>query len=138
MAFCSLYGPLKTEKLPLLLCEMFSKTHFIKTPRIVAIYFVLAMIAIIAIITIITQAKYLRNSDDRFSKKSCDNRDNHIQKEAIIIFREKLKTPFRINPSTKTLYKKTVQTGVGRLWDLSVWFGGSLYNSFRTQSSVDV
>jgi hypothetical protein len=32
------------------------------------------------------------------SEKSCDNHDNHIQQEAIIVFREKLKTPFRINP----------------------------------------
>jgi hypothetical protein len=32
------------------------------------------------------------------AKKSCGNRDNHIQQEAIIVFREKLKTPFRINP----------------------------------------
>jgi hypothetical protein len=37
---------------------MFCKTHFVKTPRIVAIYFVLAIIAIIAIVMIITQAKY--------------------------------------------------------------------------------
>jgi hypothetical protein len=37
---------------------MFFKTHFVKTPRIVLIYFVIAMIAIIAIITIITQEKY--------------------------------------------------------------------------------
>ncbi len=35
------------------------------------------------------------------AKKSCDNRDNHIQQEAIIVFREKLKTPFRINPSER-------------------------------------
>jgi hypothetical protein len=40
----------------------------------------------------------LRNSDYCFSKKSCDNRDNHIQQEAISVFRENLKTPFRINP----------------------------------------
>jgi hypothetical protein len=33
------------------------------------------------------------------AKKSCDNRDNHFQHEAIIVFREKLKTPFRINPT---------------------------------------
>ncbi len=58
MAFCSLYGPLKTAKLPLLFREMFYKKQFAKTPRIVAIYFVLAIIAMIAIITIITQAKY--------------------------------------------------------------------------------
>jgi hypothetical protein len=32
------------------------------------------------------------------AKKSCNNRDNHIQQEAIIVFHEKLKTPFRINP----------------------------------------
>jgi hypothetical protein len=38
-------------------------------------------------------------SDNRFGEKSCDNRDNHIQQEAIIVFREKLKTPFRINAS---------------------------------------
>ncbi len=31
-------------------------------------------------------------------KKSCDNRDNHNQQEAIIVFSEKLKTAFRINP----------------------------------------
>jgi hypothetical protein len=58
MALCSLYGPLKTvknAKLPLLFREMFCKTHFVKTPRVVAIYFVLAMITIIAIIT---QAKF--------------------------------------------------------------------------------
>ncbi len=58
MAFCSLYGPLKTAKLPLSFREMFYKTHFVKNPRIVAIYFVLEMIVMIAIITIITQAKY--------------------------------------------------------------------------------
>jgi hypothetical protein len=37
--------------------------------------------------------------DYRFGEKSCNNRDNHIQQEAIIVFREKMKTPFRINPS---------------------------------------
>ncbi len=58
MPFCSIYGPLKTAKLPLLFREIFYKTHFVKTPRIVMIYFVLAMIAMITIITIITQAKY--------------------------------------------------------------------------------
>jgi hypothetical protein len=34
------------------------------------------------------------------AKKSCDNHDNHIQQEAIIVFCEKLKTPFRINPTS--------------------------------------
>jgi hypothetical protein len=61
MALCSLYGPQITgnkAKLPLLFGEMFYKMHFVKTPRVVAIYFLLGMIAIIAIITIITQAKY--------------------------------------------------------------------------------
>ncbi len=38
-------------------------------------------------------------SDYRFGEKSCDNRNNHFQYEAIIVFREKLKTPFRINPT---------------------------------------
>jgi hypothetical protein len=60
-ALCPLYGPLKKAKkakLPLLFREMFCKTHFDKTPRVVWIYFVLAMIAMIAIITIITQPKY--------------------------------------------------------------------------------
>jgi hypothetical protein len=60
-ALCPLYGPPKTVKkvkLPLLFREMFGKTHFVKVPRVVAIYFVLAMIVITAIITIITQAKY--------------------------------------------------------------------------------
>jgi hypothetical protein len=33
------------------------------------------------------------------AKKSCDKRDDHIKQEAIIVFREKLKTPFRINPN---------------------------------------
>ncbi len=42
-----------------------------------------------------------QNSDYYLSEKSCDNRENHIQKEAIIIFREKLKRPFRINPTMK-------------------------------------
>jgi hypothetical protein len=62
---CSLYGPLKIAKkakLPLLFCEMFCNMHFIKTPRVVRIYFILAMIAIIAIIIIITQAKYSARS----------------------------------------------------------------------------
>jgi hypothetical protein len=48
----------------------------------------------------------LRNSDYRFGKKSCDNRDNHIQQEAIIVFREKLKSPFRINPSYDQIFLK--------------------------------
>ncbi len=61
-ALCPLYGPLSPQqpsvpsaKWPLLFREMFCKTRFVKTPRVVAIYFVLAMIAII---TIIIQAKY--------------------------------------------------------------------------------
>jgi hypothetical protein len=36
---------------------MFCKTRFVRTPRAVVIYFVLAMIVIIAIITVITYAK---------------------------------------------------------------------------------
>jgi hypothetical protein len=51
--------------------------RLVKTPRVVAIYFVLAMIAIIVIMTIFTQVKY----SDNFSEKSCDNRDNHRQQE---------------------------------------------------------
>jgi hypothetical protein len=35
--------------------------------------------------------------------------NNHIQQEAIIVFREKLKTPFRINPIPSIL--------------ILVWFG---------------
>ncbi len=49
MALCSLCGPLKTAKkakLPFLFREMFWKTHLVKTPRVVGIYFVLAMITI--------------------------------------------------------------------------------------------
>ncbi len=46
------------------------------------------------IIMIIAYAKYVVIK----AKKSCDNHDNHIQQEAMIVFREKLKTPFRINP----------------------------------------
>ncbi len=37
---------------------MLSKMCFVKTPRVVVIYFALAMIGIIAIIMIITQVKY--------------------------------------------------------------------------------
>jgi hypothetical protein len=44
----------------------------------------------------------LRNSDYCFGEKSCDNRDNHIQKEAIIVFCEKSKTQFRVNPTCLT------------------------------------
>jgi hypothetical protein len=70
MAFCSLYGPCplygplsplknsETNKTTLLFREMFCKTRFIKTLRVIAIYFVLLIIAIIAIITVITQAKH--------------------------------------------------------------------------------
>ncbi len=125
MALCFLYGPLKTAKkvkLPLLFRKMFCKTHFVKTPRVVAIYFVLAMITIIAIITIITQAKYsaiIEKYRYRLSKKSCDNLDNRIQQEAIIVFREKFKTPFRINPKDKRIlfYAPTLQQ-----WELSMLF----------------
>jgi hypothetical protein len=59
-----LYDPLshlrplaKKAKRPVLFREMFCQTRFVKTPRVAAIYFVLAMIAMIAIIRIITQAK---------------------------------------------------------------------------------
>jgi chromate transport protein ChrA len=48
----------KKAKRPLLFHGMFCETRFVKIPRVVAIFFVLAMITIIAIITIITQAKY--------------------------------------------------------------------------------
>jgi hypothetical protein len=39
------------------------------------------------------------HSSEILGRKSCDNCNNHIQQEAIIIFREKMKTPFRINPT---------------------------------------
>jgi hypothetical protein len=57
---------------------------------------------IITIIAIIAYAKYLviiKNSDYRFSEKSCNNSNNRIQQEVLIIFCRKLKTPFRINPT---------------------------------------
>jgi hypothetical protein len=44
------------------------------------------------------------NHDYHSSEKSCDNRDKHIHQEAIIVFREKLKTPFRINPTQRFFY----------------------------------
>ena len=37
---------------------MFCKMRFVKTPKVIVIYFVSVIIALIAIITIITQAKY--------------------------------------------------------------------------------
>jgi hypothetical protein len=46
MALCFLYGPLsplknsETSETTLLFREMFCKTHFVKTPRVIAIYFV--------------------------------------------------------------------------------------------------
>jgi hypothetical protein len=69
-ALCPLYGSLsplrpsvpseksETSKTALLFRGMFCKTHFVKTPRVIVIYFVEGIIAIIAIITIITQTKY--------------------------------------------------------------------------------
>ncbi len=38
------------------------------------------------------------------AKKSCNNRNNHIQQGAIIVFQEKLKMPFRISPSCNPLW----------------------------------
>jgi hypothetical protein len=46
MAFCPLYGPLyplknsKTSETTLLFRKMFCNTRFVKTPRVIAIYFV--------------------------------------------------------------------------------------------------
>ncbi len=45
-----------------------------------------------------------RYRDYRFSEKFCNNRDNHIQQEAISVFRKKLKSPFRINPIASTAH----------------------------------
>jgi hypothetical protein len=56
------------------------------------------------------------NHDYHSSEKSCDNRDNHIQQEAIIVFREKLKTLFRINPRTGS--RVCLQGGAKGLWQL--------------------
>jgi hypothetical protein len=47
---------------------------------------------------------YRNNHDYHSSEILSDNRDNHIQQEAIIVFREKLKTPFRINPTIHCLH----------------------------------
>ncbi len=47
------------------------------------------------------------------SEKSCDNRNKHIQQEAIILFRKKLKTPFCINPIPSV--------------HIMVWFGLSAF-----------
>ncbi len=33
-------------------------------------------------------------------RKSCDYRDNHIQQKSVIVLSEKLKTSFRINPTS--------------------------------------
>jgi hypothetical protein len=44
------------------------------------------------------------NRDYRFSENICDNRDNHIQQEAISVFHEKLKSLFRINPIASTAH----------------------------------
>jgi hypothetical protein len=55
-ALCPLYGPRsplkhsETSKMTLLFREMFCKTRFFKTPRVIGIYFVYVIIAIIAII----------------------------------------------------------------------------------------
>jgi hypothetical protein len=61
MVLCSVYGLMKNSeksKTTYFVSQNVLQNAFVKTPRVVAIYFVLAMIAIIAIITIITQAKY--------------------------------------------------------------------------------
>jgi hypothetical protein len=44
---------------------------------------------------------YRDNHDYHSSIIFSDNSDNHIQQEAIIIFREKFKTPFCMNPNLK-------------------------------------
>jgi hypothetical protein len=53
---------------------------------------------IIAIIAFVANPKY-------FAIIAKYNRNYHIQLEVIIVFRKKLKTPFRISPSDE-LYKK--------------------------------
>jgi hypothetical protein len=69
-ALCTHYGPLfplrhsvpsekqETSETTLLFHEKFCKMCFVKTPRVIVIYFVSAIIVIIVIIMIITQAKY--------------------------------------------------------------------------------
>ncbi len=57
-ALCLLCITSEPSETTLLFHEMFCKMRFIKTLRVIAIYFVLVIIAIIAIITVITQAKY--------------------------------------------------------------------------------
>ncbi len=51
---------------------------------------------------IITQAKYFCDNREiaiiRFGEKSCDNRDNGIQQEAIIIFRKKIENAISYQP----------------------------------------
>ncbi len=54
------------------------------------------------------------------SKNSCDNHDNYIQQEAIIIFCKKLKTPFRINPILSV--------------HMMVWFGLSAFLAIRVDT----
>ncbi len=49
--------------------------------------------------------------------------DNHIQQEAIIVFREKLRTPFRINPIP--------------IVHILVWFGHSAFLTIRFAITKD-
>jgi hypothetical protein len=51
----------------------------------------------------------LQNSDYRSGEKGCDNRDNHIQQDAISYFAKNWKRTFRINPSRNS---KTADPGL--------------------------
>jgi hypothetical protein len=116
IALCPLCGPLfplrpsvpsaalwktaKQAKRLLLFREMFCKTRLVKTPRVICDLFCIS-----------DNWNYCDNHDYRSSEILSDNRKiamftlakkvaiyaiNHIQQEAIILFREKLKTPNKI------------------------------------------
>ncbi len=88
---------------------IFLNNAFCKHPQIIVIYFEKEIIAIIVYakyVAIIVKQRLL------LKQKSCDNRNNHIQQKATIVF-HKLKTPFSINPIPRV--------------HVMVWFGLSAF-----------
>jgi hypothetical protein len=57
------------------------------------------------------------------SEKSFDNHENQIQQEAMIVFCEKLKMPFRINPIPSV--------------HMMVWFGLSAFLTIRIDTRIN-
>jgi hypothetical protein len=100
-ALCSLYRgrPLKnsdtSEVTPLVSRNVLRKCISSKHQGLSLIY---SVSAIFAIITITRDYR----SCEKLSENSYGNRDYHIQQEAIIGFRGKMKSPFRINRNKKT------------------------------------